>query len=154
GYYEWPGEPGHKGSGANPENGNGATVLRPAGDIVADRDRTFLAERDRPHPLRLDTTRDEIVAHRLRTPRAKRDVVFAGAAFVSMTLDGELAVLAVVGQPLRLLVQRRAGLRREFSRIGFEKHAVADIDDEVLLASGRCLAGGIRLRIFARPGAG
>ena len=46
-------------------------------------------------------------------------------------------VLAVGLQPLRLLLQRLHRLRRELGRIGLEEYAVADIDDEILLAARR-----------------
>src|SRR5499427_6044413 len=135
-------------SGADPEDGDRATILRPAGDIVADCDRTFLPVRDCPHALWLDTPRGQIITRRLRTTRPERDVVLARAAFVGMALDGELAVLAVIRQPLRLLVECRTRLRRKFRRVGFEKYAVTHVDNKVLLAAGRRLAGGIRLCIF------
>src|SRR5690606_31320661 len=46
--------------------------------------------------------------------------------------------ITVVGlQPLHLLFERRNRLRREVGGIGFEEHAVTDIDDEILLAAGR-----------------
>src|SRR5262249_17646765 len=143
-----------KTSGADPEDGDRATILRPAGDIIADRDRTFLPVGDCPHALWLDTPRGQIITRRLRTTRAERDVVLTRAAFVGMTLDGELTILAVIRQPLRLLVECRARLRRKLGRVGFEKYAVADVDDEILLAPGRRLAGGIRLCVFARSSAG
>ena len=75
------------------QHSDGAAVLRPAGDVVANRDRTLLAVRDRPHALSLDAARDQIVTHRLRAACTQRDVVLARAALVGMALDGELAVL-------------------------------------------------------------
>ena len=50
-------------------------------------------------------------------------------------------------EPLRLLVERGARLRRQLGRVGLEEHAVADIDHEVLLAAGRRRAGRIGLRV-------
>jgi hypothetical protein len=93
--------------------------------------------------------RDQIVTHGLCPAGAERDVVFARAALVGVTFDGELAVLAIVVEPLRLLVERCTRLRRELGGIGFEEHAVADIDHEVLLAAGRRHAGRIGLRVVA-----
>ena len=84
--------------------------------------------------------RDEIFAHGLRAAGAERDVVFARTALVGMALDGE-GVAVVLIEPLRLLVERRPRLLRQFRRIGLEEHAVADIDDEILLAAGRGGAG-------------
>src|SRR5262249_55956983 len=133
----------------DPKHGHRATVLRPARNIIADSNRTFLAVGDRPHALWLDTARSQIITRRLRTTRAERDVVLARAAFVGMAFDRELAVLAVIHQPLRLLVERRTRLRRKLRRVGFEKYAVTHVDDKVLLASRRCLTRCIRLCIFA-----
>ena len=81
-------------SGSRIEHRHRATILRPAGNIVADRDRALLAVGDRAHALRLDAARGEIVAHGLCAPGAERDVVFARAALVGMALDGE-GILAV-----------------------------------------------------------
>src|SRR5215475_11120440 len=66
-----------------------AAVLRPAGNVVAHRDRPLLAVGNRPHAVGIDPARSEIVAHRLGAPGAERDVVFARAAFVRVTLDRE-----------------------------------------------------------------
>src|SRR5262245_2113854 len=134
------------------EHGHGAAVLRPAGDVITDRDRPLLAVRNCPHPLTLDSTRDQIVAHRLRTTCAERDIVFARPTLVGVSLDRELRILTVVGEPLRLLVKSRARLRRQFGRIGFEEDAVADIDDEVLLAARRRLPGRVCLGVLAPIG--
>src|SRR6202030_3674704 len=121
-------------SGTGIQYRDGAAILRPARDVVTDRDRTFLAVRDRPHPAGIDAARGEEGANRLGTPRTQRDVVFAGAALVRMAFDGErVAVVAL--QPLRLLFQGRDGLRRQIGLVALEEHAVADIDHEILLAA-------------------
>src|SRR3954463_11795284 len=97
-----PGRSGRSGTGV--QHGDGATVLRPAGDVVTDRDRTLLAVGDGPHPAGVDAARGQEGAHRLGTAGAQRDVIFAGAALVGMAFDGErVAVVAL--QPLRLLFQ-------------------------------------------------
>ena len=57
--------------------------------------------------LGLDAAGREIVAHGLGAAGPKRDVVFARAALVGMAFDGE-GVVAVLLQPLRLLVERGA----------------------------------------------
>jgi hypothetical protein len=44
-------------------------------------------------------------------------------------------ILAVILQPPRLLLQRGDRLRSELGPIGFKEHPIADIDDEILLAS-------------------
>src|SRR6186713_232212 len=127
-------------SGAGVQHRDGATVLRPAGDIVTDSDRTFLAVGDGPHAVRIDAAGREIASHRLGTACAERDVVFAGAALVRMAFDGE--GIAVVGlQPLRLLLQRGDCLRAQFGLVALEEYAVADIDHEILLTPRGCRAG-------------
>src|SRR6202171_2866470 len=129
-----------------------AAVLRPAGNLTASRERRLLAVGDGAHALRRDAARRQIFAHRLRPARAERDVVFAGAALVGVALDGE-GVAVVVVEPLRLLVERSAGLLGELRGIGLEEHAVADIDDEILLAAGsRGRAGLVDLRLGAAGG--
>src|SRR4029078_6653605 len=72
------------------EDDHGAAVLRPARDVVADRDRTFLAVRDGPHPLGGDAVGDEVFTDGGRAAGAKRDVVFACATLVGVALDGEV----------------------------------------------------------------
>src|SRR5215467_1995316 len=119
---------------------DGATILRPARDVVTHRNRTLLAVRDRSHPRGFDTARRQVVSHRLGATRSKGDVVFARAPFVRMAFDSE-RIAIVGGKPLRLLVEGAARLRGQIGRIGLEKDAVADIHHEVLLASGSCGAG-------------
>ena len=73
------------------------------------------------HAVGRHAARDQIIAHHLRAPGAERQIVFACAALVGMAFDGELAVLAVGIEPLRLLIERGARLRRELGRIGREE---------------------------------
>src|SRR5216684_8747963 len=113
---------------------NGAAVLRPARDVIAYRDRAFLAVGDGPHPRGIDAARRQEGPNRLGTAGAKRNIVFAGAALVRMAFNGE--GIAVVGlQPARLLLQGRDRLRRQIGLVALEEHAVADIDHEILLAA-------------------
>jgi hypothetical protein len=71
----------------------------------------------------------------LGTPRAKRNIVFAGATLIRMAFNGE--GIAVVGlQPARLLLQGDDRLRRQIGLVALEEHPVADIDHEILLAPG------------------
>src|SRR3954449_12735000 len=122
------------------EDCHSAAILRPAGDVVANRDRAFLAVGHRAHAAGLDAARSEIIAHRLGPASAQRNVVFARAALVGVAFDRE-GVIGVLLQPLRLLVERAARLRRELGGIGLEENAVAHVYDEVLLAARRGGAG-------------
>src|SRR5476649_1414967 len=118
------------------ENRYRSAVLRPAGDVVTHRHRALLAVGNRPHAACIDTPRCEEAFYGLRTLGTQRNVVFAGAALVSMAFDRK-RVAVVLLQPLRLLIQRRNRLRRQLGLIAFEEYAVADIDDEILLATRR-----------------
>src|SRR5262245_34225340 len=110
-------------SGACVEDSDRAPVLRPARNIVADRDWPFLAVVDRAHAMGLDTARGEKVAHGLRAPCPECDVVFAGAALVRMSLD-QKRILRIGAQPLRLAIECRNRLRRELRGIGLEEDTV------------------------------
>ncbi len=57
-----------------------------------------------------------------------------------MAFQGE-GVLRIAAQPLRLLFQGSDRLLRQLRGVDLEPHAVANIHDEVLLATGRCGAG-------------
>src|SRR5215208_7301782 len=57
-----------------------------------------------------------------------------------MAFDGE-GIAVVLLQPLRLLVQCRARLRREVGRIGLEEDAVAHVHHEILWAARSSRAG-------------
>ncbi len=85
-----------------------AAVLRPAGDVVADRDRPFLAVGDRLHALGRNAACREIFARGGGAAGAERDVVFARAAFVGMAFDRD-RVIGVLLQPRRLLVAASGG---------------------------------------------
>src|SRR5580658_519596 len=93
------------------EHRDGAPVLRPAGNIVTQRHRPFLAVGDGAHALRRDAAGDQVLAHRLGAAGAERDIVFTRAAFVGVTFDRE-GIAVVVAEPLRLLVERGARLVR------------------------------------------
>src|SRR5580692_7048542 len=123
-----------------------AAVLRPARNVVADRDRALLAVGDGTHPARIDAARGHEGADRLGAACAECDVVLAGAALVRMTFDGE-GVARIGLQPLHLFLQGCDRLRAQIGLVALEKHAVADIDHEILLASrGR----GARHRVSAK----
>src|SRR6478672_8540728 len=84
--------------------------------------------------MTLYAARGKIVTHRLRAPSSERDVVLARAALVGVTFD-QKCVLRIAAQPLRLPFERAERLLRELCGIGLEEHAVADVDDEILLAA-------------------
>lgn len=117
------------------KHGNRAAVLRPAGNIVADGDRTFLAVGDRLQALRRDAARSEIVLGSSGTAGAEREVVFARAAFVGMAFDGDL-VIRVTAEPLGLTVERLRGIGADRRGVGVKEDAVADIDREVWAEPG------------------
>src|SRR3984893_10064904 len=118
------------------QHGDRAAVLRPAGDVVADRNRPFLAVGNRAHARAIDAAGDQIIARDLRAAGAERDVVFARATLVGVAFDGE-GIAVVLAEPLRLLVEGGTRLRRELGRIGFEEDAVAHVHDEILRRAGR-----------------
>src|SRR5437016_3750787 len=76
-------------SGTSVEHADRTAVLRPAGNVVADRDRPLLAVGDRAHALTLHAARGEVVSHRLGATGAERDVVLARAALVGVAFDQE-----------------------------------------------------------------
>src|SRR5580692_9975802 len=141
-------------AGRSVEHRDSATVLRPAGDVVANRDRPLLAIANRPHARSGHALSDEIIMHRLRASRAKSEIVFPRAALVGVPLNGE-AVLVVLIEPGRLLVERCLGGRREVGLIGGEEDAVADRLVEFLHAArtGRAIASGEVVGIVVGAGA-
>src|SRR5690606_2301910 len=66
---------------------HGATILRPARDVVADRDRTLLAVGDGADAIRVDAARNQIVLGVGGATGTQRDVVFPRAALVGMAFD-------------------------------------------------------------------
>src|SRR6478752_400330 len=85
------------------ENGNGAAVLRPAGDVVANGNRAFLAVGDRLHALSRNAARSEVVLGGSRTASAESEVVFARTAFVGMAFERD-CVLRITAEPLSLTI--------------------------------------------------
>src|SRR5260221_7800826 len=57
------------------QHGDRAAVLRPAGDIIANRDRPFFSVRDRAQALRLDTTRRQFDTRNLRAARTQTTIL-------------------------------------------------------------------------------
>src|SRR5438128_7690950 len=64
-------------SGTGVEHRDRAAILRPARNVVADRDRPLLAIRDRAQALRLHATRNEILAHCWSASGTERAAVVA-----------------------------------------------------------------------------
>src|SRR3954466_9429462 len=86
------------------ERGCGAAVLRPAGDVVADRDRTFLAVGNGLQAARRNAPGDQEVAGGGGAAGAESQIVFTRAAFVGMAFDDD-GVLLVLVEPLCLARQ-------------------------------------------------
>src|SRR5208337_1983743 len=66
---------------------DGAPVLRPARNVVANGHGAFFAVGDCANTRRADALRDEEVFRCFRAARSERDVVFARAALVGVPLD-------------------------------------------------------------------
>src|SRR5882672_7565668 len=79
------------GAGVGPavEHGLSASVLRPAGYVVAHCHRPFLAIGDGADAGGIDSVLGQEVAHVLGALGPQRDVVLAGAALVRVALDGD-----------------------------------------------------------------
>jgi hypothetical protein len=88
---------------ADVQNDYCAPVLRPARDVITYRDGPFFSIRNCAHPRGFYTMRNEILPHRLGTLCAKRNVVLAGAALISVTFDRK-RVTIVLGEPPNLFV--------------------------------------------------
>src|SRR5690606_8839976 len=119
------------------QHGDSAAVLRPARDVVADGNRALLAVGNCADAVGGNALRDEEVARSSCAASTKRQVVFAGTAFVGMTLDGD-RVLGVTVQPLGLTGKRLLRVGADQRRVGIEEDAVTNIDREVLRRSGCC----------------
>src|SRR5258706_6026207 len=113
------------GSGAGVQHRDGAAVLRPARDVIAHRDRAFLAVRDGPHPRGIDAARCQEGPDRLGTAGAKRNVVFAGATLVRMALNGG-GIAGVSLQPARPPLHGDDRLRRQIRLVALREHTIVD----------------------------
>ena len=80
------------------EHGLRPAILRPAGDVVADRDRPLLAVGDRADAACAHARLSKVPSHRRGPAGAKREVVFARAALVGMAFDGD-GVLRILIEP-------------------------------------------------------
>src|SRR5919112_6713943 len=70
--------------GAAAEHGDRTAVLRPAGDVVADRDRALLAVGHGAEAVARDAAGDQVIPDDLGASGGERVVVLAGAALVRM----------------------------------------------------------------------
>src|SRR3954451_20497757 len=105
---------------------DGVAVLRPGLLVVAQRRRAILAIADGADPRAPDAPRDQIVTTGVGAALAEGQVVFFGAPIV--TVAGHLhADLRIFGEPARLAVQRRAGVRLQRGAIAVEEDAITDI---------------------------
>src|ERR1700744_1558962 len=92
------------------DNRYATAILRPSGFVAAQYGGAFFALADGLDGVRFDAVRNQIVLHSGCAAFAESQVVFAGAAFVTMTFDGHFAC-AVFLQPSCLTVERRTGFR-------------------------------------------
>ncbi len=117
----------------------GAAILRPAGDVVADRDRPLLAVGDGADARGANALLGQEVTHVLRALGAEADVVFPRAALVGVALDRD-GVLGILLQPARLIGERLLGFRRQVDLISGEVHDIADVGGEIPCRAGGCRA--------------
>src|SRR5216683_7337728 len=116
------------------DGGNAPAVLR-IGRIIRMRDlRALLAVADRRDPGPGDAGRSKHVFHGLSPAFAERQVVFARAALVAMTLDGD-ADIAEAPQPIGLALQDLLALGGNLGAVIGEEHAVAGGRGQILLRS-------------------
>src|SRR6266436_4330498 len=87
-----------------------ATVLLPATFVVFHAEGLFLAVADGAQPVRGNTQRDEVLLHGAGAAIAKPEVVFGGAALVTVSFDGRL--------DLRIILQEIRGFRERLAGIG------------------------------------
>src|SRR5271169_899608 len=124
--------PGH---GPTVQHSLRATVLRPAGDVVAHRDRPFLAVGDGPHPGSADAVRGQIRLHRGSTARTERNVVLPRAALVGMAFD-RYRVLRILIEPNGLLAQDILPFAGQGRAVDLEMNDIADIRGKILSRAG------------------
>src|SRR5258706_15550707 len=98
-----------------------ATIALPAGFILLVAERKLFPVADRREPVAPDAERHQVVLHGLGTLGAERQVVLDRAAMVAVPFDFDLRG-AVLLQPLRILLQRRALLLGEIVAIVVEMH--------------------------------
>src|SRR6266704_3147961 len=87
-----------------------ATVLLPATFDVLHAEGLFLAGADGAQPVCGNTQRDEVLLHGAGAAIAKPEIVFGGAALVTVSFDGRLN--------LRIILQEIRGLRERLAGIG------------------------------------
>ena len=147
-----------------PVKGNGLTagagnlrhttaVLSPGRIGRTNGDRTFLAVGYGVDPLRVDAQSNQVILDRIGAPFTKSQVVFAGSAFVAMTLNGN-GNGSIPLHPRRLQLKGFTGLGIDIEFIEFEENTVADIDHQVFLRTGlnATEGGGECFNRFSRSG--
>ena len=108
-----------------------AAILRQADSSLSGDLRPLLAIADGLDAVRIDAVRHEIVAHRVRAPFAERQVVFARAALVAVTLDSD-GVVAILAEPRRLAVQGILCIGTDLIAVVIEEDAIADVNLKIL----------------------
>ena len=107
-----------------------ASILRPAGNVVANRNRALLAVGYGSDARRIDAVAGQEIADGLRPLGSQRDVVFPRSPFVGMTFNRN-RVLGVLLQPARLICHRLLRFWRQIHAIRREIDQVAGIYGEV-----------------------
>ena len=102
-----------------------ATIAGPAAFVGRHAQRTLFAVRDELHAVGVDTLRDQVLAHGVRTTIAESKVVFTGAALIAVTFDGQRTVRVLV-EPLRLRTEAGLVFSVEVITVEVELDRVAD----------------------------
>src|SRR5262245_32606738 len=125
------------GDGGAVQHSLGAAILRPAGDIVANRDRALLAEGYGLDSACADAVAREVAPHRHGPLRTEREVVFARAALIGVAFDRD-PILRILAEPIGLIGEDPLGLAGQGRAVHLEAHHVADIDGEIPLRAWGC----------------
>src|SRR5471030_1090465 len=114
--------------------GDRVPVLRPGLLIRTLRGRTILAVADRVHARGGDALGLQVRSRGVGAAIAESEVVLFGATLVAVA--GDLHVdAAVLSEPGGLLVQRAGGVTAQGGRIEVVENAIADIGNQIFLAT-------------------
>src|SRR5262245_3058961 len=130
--------------------GLGPAILGPAGGLVTDGDRAFLAIGDRLDARGVDPLACQEGLDCRGTPGPEREVVLPGAALIGVALDGH-SVFWVLVKPARLMAEDAAGLSAERRAVLVEMYEVAHVNRELLRRPWRCHRPGGADSVFSRP---